>query len=140
MSQHKINPRAIGAQALPARARDSVGRVLEPGDEVLVVAPTAVYRVAKIEPILHPGAPPNLMQVVLVTRLLLACARDGAIEDLYFLRHQAQIGDKAIEGAEQPAEPPAEQPEQPTADPDAEAREADARAQAQFQDDPGRPE
>ena len=105
------NPTALqfaprDGQAPPGRVRDAVGRVLEVGDEVLVVMPTCLMRVASVKPILHPGAPPNLMELVLVTRMAMAAPRDQGIESLYFLRHQAEVGDGAIPTESPDAEPP----------------------------------
>lgn len=111
MTEHKHNPTALqfrpaGGGAAPARVRDASGKVLEIGDEVLVVMPTSLMRVASIKPVLHPGAPPNLMKLVLVTRMALAAPRDSAVENLYFLRHQAEIGDGAIETEAPQVDPP----------------------------------
>jgi hypothetical protein len=94
----RLNPQAQHFASAKAQVRDAVGRVLEVGDEVLVLTPKTLLRVAEIKPILDPGAPPNAMLVTLVTRMAIACPRDQGIEDLYFLRHQAEIGDGAIQG------------------------------------------
>lgn len=84
-------------QTAPAQVRDAVGRVLEIGDEVLVTVPKFPMRVAACTPILEgPGVPPGLMQLTLVCRLAIAIPRDTRGEDLYFLRHQAEIGDGAL--------------------------------------------
>lgn len=98
------NPNVALASA-PARLRDAVGRVLELGDECLVLTPKIIVRVAGITPLMDPGAPAGVMVLTLVTRIQMAGPRDGAIEDLYFLRHQAEIGDKAIAGAEEEQQP-----------------------------------
>src|SRR6266851_1237164 len=95
----RLNPTAAVGTA-PARVRDASNRVLEVGDEILVLTPKQIMRVASITPIMHPGAPPNMMLLTLVTKLAIAVPRDTGVEDLYFLRHQAEIGDKAIPGAE----------------------------------------
>lgn len=113
MSDHKRNDTALRfrpapGQAPPARVRDAAGKVLELGDEVLVVMPSCLMRVASIKPILAPGAPPNLMELVLVTRLAMGVPRDQGIENLYQLRHQAEIGDGAIEGQEEASSPDGE--------------------------------
>lgn len=102
MSDHKHNPTALqfhpaGGGAAPSRVRDAVGKVLEIGDEVVVVMPSCLMRVASAKPILHPGAPPNLMELVLVTRLAMAVPRDTGVENLYRLRSQKEVGDGAIE-------------------------------------------
>jgi hypothetical protein len=111
MSEHKRNPTALqfkpaGGGAAPSRVRDASGKILELGDEILVVMPSCLMRVASIKPILHPGAPPNLMELVLVTRLQMAVPRDQGVENLYMLRHQADIGDGAIETSSPDGEPP----------------------------------
>ena len=91
----RMNPRhTLGAP--PARVRDAVGRVLELGDEVVVVTPKQIMRVAEIRPMLEPGAPKDALMVTLVTRMIIVVPRDQGVEDLYFLRHQAEIGDQAI--------------------------------------------
>lgn len=99
---------AGGPQA--ARLRDASGRVLEIGDEILVLSPKTIMRVAAITPVLHPGAPKGTVQLTLVTRLAIAAPSDSGIEDLYFLRHAAEIGDEkqwqeggGAQGAGQPA-------------------------------------
>jgi hypothetical protein len=103
-SASQLNPNILHGTA-PARVRDAVGRVLEVGDEVLLVVPSQTLRVASISPILHPGAPPNAMLLVLVAKASLGVPRDTSVQGLYFLRHQAEIGDQAIAGAgEQKAE------------------------------------
>jgi hypothetical protein len=94
------NPQVQLASA-PARVRDAVGRILEVGDECVVLANKIIVRVAEIRPLLEPGAPAGVMVLTLVTRINMAAPRDSGIEDLYFLRHQADIGDHAIQ---QPAE------------------------------------
>ena len=98
-----------GPTGAAPQVRDAVGRVLEVGDEVLVVMPSCLMRVASMKPILHPGAPPNLMELVLVTRLAMAAPRDTGVENLYRLRHQAEIGDGAI--PQVPDGPEAESPD-----------------------------
>lgn len=104
----RSNPTAQHHAAAPARVRDAAGKVLEIGDEVLVVLSKSLMRVAEIKPLLAPGSPPNAMLVTLVTRMAIAVPRDTGVEDLYVVRHQAEIGDNAIP----PAEPPAEEPAQ----------------------------
>lgn len=111
MSDHKRNPRALhftpaGGGAAPAQIRDALGRVLSLGDEVLAMTPACLMRIASVRPILHPGAPPNLVEVVLVTRMQMAVPRDQGVENLYLLRHQAEIGDGMI-----PTGPEAESPD-----------------------------
>jgi hypothetical protein len=96
----RLNPNAVQGTA-PARVRDAIGRVLEVGDEVLIVNTSQLMRVATISPILAPGAPPSAMLLVLVAKAQLGVPRDTALENVYFLRHQAEIGDNAIQ------EPPA---------------------------------
>src|ERR1019366_4169370 len=89
----------------PPRVRDAKGKVLEIGDEVLVVSPITEYRVAGIRPILAPGAPPSAMEVILVTKLHLVAARDSAIESLYQLRHAAEMNDGLFPGQGEPTSP-----------------------------------
>src|ERR1700682_483693 len=99
----RLNPNAHLGQA-PARVRDAVGKVLEVGDEVLIVNPAQPMRVAEITPLMDPGAPAGMMVLVLVCKLQIAAPRDQAIDHLYVLRHQAEIGDGAI--PEAPREDP----------------------------------
>jgi len=114
----RLNPKAQHFASAPAQVRDAVGHVLQLGDEVLVIIPKMLLRVAEIKPLLDPGAPPNTMLVTLVTRMAVACPRDRGIEDLYFLRHQAEIGDRAINldqeaEAQDPPPPPPDGPVDP---------------------------
>lgn len=102
------NPNVHLASA-PARIRDAVGRVLEVGDECLVLTSKMIVRVAEIKPLMDPGAPAGVMVMTLVTRIQVAGPRDGALEDCYLLRHQADIGDHAIPEADQPQEPQEQQ-------------------------------
>ncbi len=99
----KLNPRSQrnAATAMP-QVRDAVGKILEIGDEVLIVNPSCLFRVGEITPVMDPGAPPNTMLVTLVTRLALVAQRDHGVEHLYVLRHQAEIGDGAIKLPELP--------------------------------------
>jgi hypothetical protein len=89
------NP-TVGLATAPARVRDAVGKVLELGDEAVILTNKMIVRVAGITPLLDPGAPAGVMVLTLVSRIQMACPRDGAVEDLYVLRHQADIGDHAI--------------------------------------------
>ncbi len=100
----RLNPTAQLGQR-PARVRDASGKVLEVGDEVLCITPKQLLRVAEIKPLMDPGAPAGVMVLVLVCKLQIAVPRDQAIEDVYVLRHQAEIGDGAIptEAPEPPA-------------------------------------
>ena len=86
-----LNPTARQMASAAARVRDHLGRVLEIGDEVLIVSPQQMYRVASITPVLDPGAPPNTMQMLLVTQVQVGVPRDAGVQNLYFLRHQADI-------------------------------------------------
>jgi len=113
----RLNPKAQVMAAAPAHVRDAVGKILEVGDEVVIIAPKCLLRVAEIKPLLDPGAPPHTMMLVLVTRLAIAVPRNQGIEDLYVLRHQAEIpGTPAIPEDEAPpngdergpADPPTE--------------------------------
>jgi hypothetical protein len=96
--QSRRNPNVNLASA-PARVRDAVGRVLELGDEVVVILDKALMRVAEIRPMLEANAPPGAMMITLVSRVVVVAPRDQGIENLYRLRHQAEIGDGAIPGA-----------------------------------------
>ncbi len=103
MSDHKFNPTAQkcgGPTAPPARVKDAAGRVLDLGDEVLVLLPKMLMRVASIRPLLHPGAPRNSMALTLVCRVEVGVPRDSAIEDVYFTRHQSEVGDTFQVGPE----------------------------------------
>lgn len=72
--------------------RDSLGRVLEVGDEVVVIANAANYRVARIERVEDPGAPPNLMRIKLinVTEVIITC--DGALDSIMRVRTASEMG------------------------------------------------
>jgi hypothetical protein len=102
--QSRLNPNIQLATA-PARVRDAVGRVLEIGDEAVILTNKIIVRVAELAPLMDPGAPAGVMVLTLVTRIRMAVPRDQGIEDLYLLRHQADIGDNAI-----PQPPPAQSP------------------------------
>lgn len=92
----RLNPNHL-IQTAPPRVRDAANRILEIGDECIVITPKTLMRVASITPVIErPGVPPGMMQVVLVTRLAILVPRDSGVEDLYFTRHQAEIGDGAI--------------------------------------------
>jgi hypothetical protein len=98
--QSRRNPNVALAQA-PARMRDAVGKVLEVGDECVLLTNKMIVRVGEIKPLMDPGAPAGMMVMTLVTRINVVGPRDGGLEDCYFLRHQADIGDNAIAGAGQ---------------------------------------
>jgi hypothetical protein len=98
--QSRRNPNVQLAQG-PARVRDAVGRVLEIGDEILVLTDKAVMRVASISPMMDPQAPAGAMMVTMVCRIVLVAPRDQQVDNVYFLRHQSEIGDKAIPEAEE---------------------------------------
>lgn len=108
-NDHKIHLTGLPGGPQTPRLRDAVGRVLEPGDEVLVVTPTQHFRVASVSPVLHPGAPPNTVLLTLVTRLAMGAPRDAAVEGVYFLRHASEIGDgmQFSEHQDRVEEPPA---------------------------------
>ena len=96
--ESRHNPNVHLAQG-PARVRDAIGKVLEVGDEILALTSKVVMRIASISPMMDPKAPPGAMLVTMVSRVVMVVPRDQGVEDLYFLRHQAEIGDGAIPGA-----------------------------------------
>jgi hypothetical protein len=100
----------------PPTVRDAINRVLEVGDEVLSVQPNHHLRVASIRPVTSPGAPPNLVELVLVSKVTVAVPSNASVDGLYLLRHQAEIGDGFLKtiGAE-PAEAAPVPPPAPTA-------------------------
>ena len=116
MSDHKRNPTALkftpgNGHAAPPQIRDASGHVLDLGDKVLIVIPKMLTRVAHIRPLLHPGAPPNLMALTLVCQIQISVPRDTPLADVYRTRTAAQVGDGAGQQAEEvPAE---ETPEPP---------------------------
>jgi hypothetical protein len=100
----RLNPNHL-IQPAPPRVRDAVGRILELGDEVLVITPKFPMRVAEITPTIEqPGVPPGMMRLTLVAKLTTFVPRDTGVEDMYFTRHQKEIGDGAIALAEQTQE------------------------------------
>jgi hypothetical protein len=111
MSDHKRNPTALkftpgNGHAAPPQIRDASGHVLDLGDEVLIVIPKMLTRVAHIRPLLHPGAPPNLMALTLVCQIQISVPRDTPLADVYRTRTAAQVGDGAgpVEAEEEPVE------------------------------------
>jgi len=106
----------------PVTVRDQLGRVLELGDEVLTVQPNTHLRVAQIARIPpKPGMPPDVVEMVLVARVLVAVPNGASIDSLYFLRHASEIKDGFLKniGAEPDAPPP---PAEPSGDPTTKAQ------------------
>lgn len=117
----RINPFGRDSQvAGPPIVRDQLGRELQVGDEVLVTQPAALCRVTQITPVMHPGAPPNLMQIRLVAVLDINVPRGVALETVFRTREAkdllTQPGLGKSEKTEAPQAPPADPP--PTDPPD----------------------
>lgn len=93
MSDHTLNPFARKPSPPPAQVRDAAGHVLAVGDEILLVTPSVLVRVASIMPVLAPGAPPNTMELVMVARVGLGIPRDSGVEHLYRTRTAEEIKD-----------------------------------------------
>jgi hypothetical protein len=94
MSDHKGNPRAFGTQvkALP-RTRDAYGRVLEPGDEIIVPKLSPVrFLVRDVAPEMRMGFPPNLVRIALVATVEFHAPADTAVVDLIRIRTAAEQG------------------------------------------------
>ncbi len=93
----------------PPTVRDTIHRVLEVGDEVLSIQPNHHLRVASVQHVTSPGAPPNLVEIIFVSRVQVAVPQNASMEGLYFLRHASEIADGFLKniGAEPAAAVPA---------------------------------
>jgi len=112
MSDHKANPLAHGtAVRMVPNARDAYGRVLAPGDEVIVpklMAPR--FRVQEIAPELAPGAPPNLVRITLGAMIVLHVPADQAVGEFIRVQTAAEQGIGPTAPAQAPEEPATTEP------------------------------
>ena len=94
MGDHRRNPLAFGTQVRnPPRIRDTFGRVLAPGDEVLFAKVTAAqFLVADVVPEMAPGVPPNMVRVVLRATVVFHAPADSAVAGLMRIRTAAEQG------------------------------------------------
>jgi hypothetical protein len=80
-----LNPFARHATTIDTAApcvRDGRGRVLQIGDEIIVPGAPALYYVNKIERVVDPGLPPNLMDVLLVGTMRVRVPRDMPAQEI----------------------------------------------------------
>jgi hypothetical protein len=83
----------LGLGATPlAQVRDDKGRVLQEGDEVVLMQPGGCYRVAMIQPVVDPRAPKGLVKLTLVARLEIVCPANGPIEGCIRVRTAEELG------------------------------------------------
>lgn len=108
----RLNPFARDSQVVgPPIVRDTLGRPLDVGDQVVITQTGLPGRVATITPMVHPGAPPNFMQVRIVVVIDAAVPRGAALEQVYRTATAAELGVKKPEGEGAPPPPPADPPE-----------------------------
>lgn len=85
MGNHRHNPFARGnlVGQLPIRVMDAIGRDLAEGDMVIMPSiHSPMMRVADIRANLHPGAPPNTIQVTLALQIHLNVPSSTAINQI----------------------------------------------------------
>ena len=88
MGAHRVNPFARGNMAppRPSRVRDAFDRELATGDLVLVPQPAVnTFFVAEIAPELAPNAPPNLVRITLMQRMVIHVKADMSTKDLILI-------------------------------------------------------
>ena len=107
----KINPfarRAASTTTQPADVvRDAKGRVLHEGDEVILNLRGPVYlRVAKIVPVLDPGAPPNLVNIHVGTLAAFTVKKDTPVMEILRIATLEEAGPKPLEMIEPAVGPP----------------------------------
>lgn len=91
--ESRLNPYGRDSQVVgPPIVRDQTGKALEIGDQVLVLKTGVLARVAQITPLLHPGAPPNMMMVRLVTVIDVAVPRNAALDDVFRVTTALEMG------------------------------------------------
>lgn len=106
--ESRLNPFARHATAIDTSepvVRDSHGRVLQVGDEILLAsnAPT-LYRVHSVERHSAPGLPPNLMLVRLITTIELLTPRDQPTQEILRVATAEELTEKAgVELTDTPA-------------------------------------
>lgn len=117
------SPKRLGGTAHvlstePLVVRDSQGRELGLGDEVVVLQPGSLARIAKMEAFVAPGAPPNLMQILLVSSTNLVVPRGAQLDGILRTAKYAELqaADQQEHGGAQqgtPGDAPAEAPAAP---------------------------
>jgi len=94
MGEHKANPFARGTAVIrPARVKDGFGRELKVGDQVTLTSSGVVlFNVQEIAPNLDPGAPPNLMRVVLTAGFPMLVASDQPVREVLRVATAEELG------------------------------------------------
>lgn len=110
MGDHKTNPFARGTAVIrPARVKDGFGRELKVGDQVaLTTSGLVLFDVQEIAPNLDPGAPPNLMRVVLTAGFPMLVASDQPVREVLRVATAEELGRVAAaapEGSENGGDP-----------------------------------
>jgi len=100
----------VGAHTIsaePLEAHDSQGRVLGVGDEIVMLQPGFLFRIARVEPFTAPGAPPNLMKITLVSSTDLVVPRGASIDGILRTARYAELkpADAAEHGEQGKPEP-----------------------------------
>jgi hypothetical protein len=77
-NQSRLNPFGKDTTvSLPPTVRDQFGRALQDGDHVfLAAAAQPLFKVIKVTPVLDPGAPANLMDIMLQCTVLFRAGRN----------------------------------------------------------------
>jgi hypothetical protein len=82
----------LGLGAPLVQVRDDKGRVLQEGDEVVLMQPGSCYRVAMVQPVVDPRAPKGLVKLVLVARAEIVCQANQQIEGCIRVRTAEELG------------------------------------------------
>ena len=73
--------------------RDARGRILEEGDEIILNAKGVIYyRIARIEPVLDPTAPPDMLYVHVSAIIPFLCKRGVVNPEFVRVRTLAEAG------------------------------------------------
>lgn len=88
MGAHRHNPFARDTTVVrPSRVKDCLGRELLPGDFIIIPKPMVnTFRILEIAPELSPGAPPNLMRVVISQTNIVHVPADQDVTDFVLLK------------------------------------------------------
>lgn len=81
----------VGAQP-PLSLKDDRGREVALGDEVLVLQPGTIWRVAVLGPAVDPKLPPGAVHARLVATLDLVAESGARVEGLFRLRQAQELG------------------------------------------------
>lgn len=94
MGEHKTNPFGRGTTVIrPARVKDGFGRALKVGDQVTLTSSGVIlFNVQEIAPNLDPGAPPNLMRVVLTAGFPMLVASDQPVREVLRVATAEELG------------------------------------------------